>query len=101
MDAERLKCNVSYAIQLNCCVTNVSVLKKAIESVLEHHFNNHSLSGNWCRVKDLLRQEKELAMLNYRLKLLNPVFYLQVKVFFEQFYTGLDKMLHAYGIITL
>ncbi len=71
-------------------------MKKGVESVLEHHFNNHSLCGDWCRVKDLLGREKELAMLNYRSKNLNPIFYLQVKVLFEQFYTGLDKMLHAW-----
>ena len=35
-------------------------------------------------------------MLNYRSKVKNPVFYLQGKVLFEQFYTGLDEMLHAW-----
>jgi hypothetical protein len=43
MDAEWLNYTLAYAIHANCGATDVSVLKAAVESVLEHHLNNHSL----------------------------------------------------------
>jgi CRISPR/Cas system CSM-associated protein Csm2 small subunit len=69
-------------------------LKTAVESVLEHHFNNHSLCGTWCKVKGLHRKEREDAMLKYRSEVKNAFFYLQVKELFEQFYQLLKEMLH-------
>jgi hypothetical protein len=97
LDAERMKRNLSYAIRCNCCCGNVEVLKKAVECVLEHHFNNHSLcSEDWCRVKNLEGDELEEAMLKYRSKETNGAFYLQVKALFEEFYALLHEMLHEW-----
>ena len=65
LDAEQLKCNVYYAICSNCTCKDMAVMKLVIESVLEHHFNNHSKCGEWCLVKKLKGKELEEAMLNY------------------------------------
>jgi hypothetical protein len=96
MDAERLKRNMSYAIRTTCASKDLSVMKKAVESVLEHHFNNHSLCGDWCRLKKLAGDELEQEKLKYRCKEKNKQFYLQVKKIFEDFYLQLDEMLHEW-----
>jgi hypothetical protein len=75
------------------------VLRGAVESVLEHHFNNHSLCGLWCKVKNLVGCEREEAELKYRLKRLNRVFYLQVKKLFDEFYALLAEILHEWDTI--
>jgi hypothetical protein len=74
MDAERLKRKLSYVVRVNCRTTDIEVLRKAIESVLEHHFNNHSLCGEWCKVKNLERPERQEAMLKDRCKQRNAFF---------------------------
>jgi hypothetical protein len=96
LDAERLKRNVSYAIRSNCKEKEVSVLKNAVEAVLEHHFGNHSKCGDWCLVKPLEGKELEEAKLNYRCKTKNALFYSQVKKIFEEFYEQLEEMLHCW-----
>jgi hypothetical protein len=51
-------------ICVNCgCCGEVDILRAAVESVLEHHFNNHSLCGTWCKVNGLRGTEREEAML--------------------------------------
>jgi hypothetical protein len=95
MDAKRLKRNLSYAIRVNFRST-LAVSRGAVESVLEHHFNNHSLCGLWCKVKNLVGREREEAELKYRSKQLNGVFYLQVKKLFDEFYALLEEMLHEW-----
>jgi hypothetical protein len=95
MDAECLKHNLSYAIGVNCSLT-LAVLKAAVESVLEHHFNNHSLYGLWCKVKNLVGQEREEAELKYRSNEKNAFFYLQVKQLFNELYALLEEMLHEW-----
>jgi hypothetical protein len=95
MDAERLKRNLSYAIRVNCR-GSLNDMKKAIESVLEHHFNNHSLCGEWCKVRNLEGPERQEVMLKYRCKEKNVVFYLQVKALFDEFYKLLDEMMHEW-----
>jgi hypothetical protein len=101
MDAERLKRNLSYTIWVNCGTKDITILKKAIELVLEHHFNNHSLCGSWCKVKNLTGEERREAMLNYRCKVKNSVFYLQVKELFEEFYQMLEEMMHEWDTNTV
>jgi hypothetical protein len=93
MDAKHLKHNLSYAIRINCHST-LAVLRGAVESVLEHHFNNHSLCGLWCKVKNLVGREREEVELKYRSKQLKGFFYLQVKTLFDEFYPLLAEMLH-------
>jgi hypothetical protein len=95
MDAERLKRNLSYAIRVNC-TKGITEMKKAVESVLEHHFNNHGLCGLWCKVKNLSGEERTEAMLNYRSKEKNSVFYFQLKELFEEFMQLLEEMLHKW-----
>jgi hypothetical protein len=95
LDAERLKRNISYAIRCNCG-SDLAGLKAALEAVLEHHFNNHLLCGDWCRVKTLKGKELEEAKLQYRCKEKNNKFYLQVKELFESFYELLEEMLHGW-----
>jgi hypothetical protein len=95
MDAERLKRNLSYAIRVNCG-GSLEEMRRAIESVLEHHFNNHSLCGEWCKVKNLEGPERQEAMLKYRCKVINAAFYLQVKELFDEFYKLLDEMMHGW-----
>lgn len=51
-NAERLKRNFSYAIRSNC-EKELCNLEKAVQSILEHHFNNHELCGDWCQYKNL------------------------------------------------
>jgi hypothetical protein len=53
MDAKRLKRNLSYTIRVNCHSMDIQVLRNAVELVLEHHFNKHSLCGEWCKLKNL------------------------------------------------
>jgi hypothetical protein len=74
------------AIRCNCACGDVTVLKRAVECVLQHHFNNHSICGeDWCRVKNLEGNELVEAKLKYHLKDTNKGFYLQVKALFEEF----------------
>jgi hypothetical protein len=96
LDAERLKRNLSFAIRINCMCRDIQVLKDAVESVLEHHFNDHRLCGEWCQVKNLVGQEREEARLRYRNKEKNANFYLQVKEIFEEFYLLLEEMMHEF-----
>jgi hypothetical protein len=96
MNAKRLKRNLSYTIRVNCCASDIEVLRMAIESVLEHHFNNHSLCEEWCKVKNLEGPERQEAMLKYRCKQKNAFLYLQVKELFEEFYSLLNKMMHGW-----
>jgi hypothetical protein len=66
-------------------------------TVLEHHFNNHSMCGeDWCRVKNLDGNELVEAKLKYRSKYTKEGFYLQVIALFEEFYVLLDEMLHEW-----
>jgi hypothetical protein len=71
-------------------------LRKAIELVLEHHFNNHGLCGEWCNVKNLQGLEREEAMLQYRSNDKNAFFYLQVMKLFEEFYKLTKEMMHEW-----
>jgi hypothetical protein len=71
-------------------------MENAVRSVLEHHFNNHSLCGEWCKLKKLKEKELEEAMLKYRCKVKNAIFYSQVKELFEEFYKLLKEMLHEW-----
>ena len=97
MDAERMKRNLSYAIRCNCACGDVTVLKRAVECVLEHHFNNHNMCGaDWCRVKNLEGNELVEAKLKYRSKDTNEGFYLQVLTLFKEFFVLLDEMLHQW-----
>jgi hypothetical protein len=96
LDAERIKRNLSYAIRVNCGNEEVATLKTAVESVLEHHFGNHTLCGDWCQVKGLEGEALEEAKLKYRCKEKNNSFYLQVKVIFDEFYGGLHEMMHKW-----
>jgi primosomal replication protein N len=92
-----MKRNLSCAIRTNCCYGDKVVLKTAVESVLlEHHFNNHSLCDNWCKVKSLQGTKLVEAMLKYRSKEINNQFYLQVKTLFEEFYLLLNEMLQEW-----
>jgi hypothetical protein len=59
MDGGQLKLNLSYINRVNCCATDICGLKNAVESVLEHHFNKHSLCGEWYKVKNLIGLERE------------------------------------------
>jgi hypothetical protein len=75
MDAKHLKRNLSYAIRVNYRAS-LEDMRRAIESVLEHPFNNHSLCGEWCKVKNLEGPERQEAMLKYRCKQKNMCFLL-------------------------
>jgi hypothetical protein len=95
-NVKRIKRNLSFAIRTNCCCGDEVVFKNAVETVLEHHFSNHSLCGGWCRVKSLEGAELAEAMLKYRSKEKNNKLYLQVKTIFEEFYLLLFEMLHPW-----
>jgi hypothetical protein len=51
LDAERFKRNLLYIICVICRTFNLEAMENAIRSVLEYHFNNHTLCGGWCKVK--------------------------------------------------
>jgi hypothetical protein len=42
--------------------------KKAAKAVLEHHFNNHKLCGEWCPANNWKEDEKQLKKLKYGCK---------------------------------
>jgi hypothetical protein len=65
-------------------------------AVLEHHFNNHTVCGPWCHVKLLQGKEREEAKLNYRSKVKNKKFYLQVKQIFDDFVELVHEMMHRW-----
>jgi hypothetical protein len=92
----QLKRNLSYAIRINCGADSVETLKNAVKSVLEHHFGNHSMCGDWCIFRGLEGEELEEAKVKYRCKEKNNKFYLQVKALFEEFYGGLEEMMHQW-----
>ena len=96
MDAERLKRNLSYAIRTNCRSGSLPIMKAAVNQVLEHHFNNHEECGEWCKLKPLTGEALATAKLNYRCKVKNEKFYLQVKELFTEFDLLLEEMLHEW-----
>jgi hypothetical protein len=57
---------------------DITDMRAAVESVLEHHFNNHEGCGDWCRVKKLEGDELVSAKYHYRSKEKNGKLYLQV-----------------------
>jgi hypothetical protein len=42
--------------------------KKAAKAVMEHHFNNHKLCGEWCPANNWKEDEKQLKKLKYGCK---------------------------------
>jgi hypothetical protein len=87
LDAKQMNHNLSYAIRCDCAYCgDVAVFKKAVECVLEHHFNNHSMFGeDWCGAKNLEGNEFVEAMLKYQSKETNRGFTYKQKPYLKNY----------------
>jgi hypothetical protein len=86
VDAERLKRNFGYCL-LMYHDGPFDEFKKAMECVVEHHFNNHENCGDWCSAKKWSGQEKIAKELKYRSKVKDAVLYSQIRAIHEKFCT--------------
>jgi epoxyqueuosine reductase QueG len=56
--------------------------KKAGKVVLEHHFNNHKICGEWCPANKWKENEKQSKKLKYRYKVKPAKLYQQMSMMF-------------------
>jgi hypothetical protein len=78
VDRDRLKQNFCYARAKNV-QEDFAVFKEAFKPSIEHHFNNHTLCGEWCAAKKLTDQGKSAAHLHYRSKVKDEKMYEKIK----------------------
>jgi hypothetical protein len=86
VDAERLKRNFGYALQLYHD-RPFEEFKKAMECVPKHHFNNHKNCGDWCAAKKWVGQEKIAKELKYRDKIKDAALYAEIRAIHDKFCT--------------
>jgi hypothetical protein len=58
---------------------NFNLFKDAFEPSIEHHFNNHTLCGEWCASKKLTDRGESADRLHYRCKEKNKKKYEKIK----------------------
>jgi hypothetical protein len=77
-DRDRLKLNFCYARAKNVD-EDFKQFKDAFLPSIEYHFNNHTLSGEWCASKKLTDMSKSADHLHYRCKEKNKKNYENIK----------------------
>jgi hypothetical protein len=88
-DAERMKRNFAYFLHMYR-KHPFHEFQKAGQAVLEHHFNNHELCGDWCPANKWQGEDKD-KMLKYRCKKINAKLYEQMKQIHD-IYTEPDNL---------
>ena len=78
VDRDRLKQKICYARAKNVD-KNFNQFKDAFEPSIEHHFNNHTLCGDWCASKKLTDRGELADHLHYRCKEKNKKMYEKIK----------------------
>jgi hypothetical protein len=78
VDRDRLKQNFRYARAKNVDKA-FDLFKDAFQPSIEHHFNNHTLCGEWCAAKKLIDRGESTAHLHYRCKTKNAKMYEKMK----------------------
>lgn len=87
IDAERLKRNMAWTLKLKPLEEDCTYddFKNAVQAVLNHHFNDHALCGNWCQAKNLTLVELSTKGLKYHDKLKDNNMYLMFKKVHDEF----------------
>jgi hypothetical protein len=96
-DAERMKRNMGYAIHQNK-KKDLDGMRKAMTAILEHHFNDHTFCGEWCRALFWKDDERVRQALKYRCKEKNSKLYEQLKIHHDKFVTDewIRDLMHDY-----
>ena len=86
VDRDRLKVNFAYARAKNVD-KDFNLFCAAFAPVIEHHFNNHELCGEWCAAKKLTDTKKTADHLHYRCKVKNKLMYDNLKEIHKRYTT--------------
>jgi hypothetical protein len=102
VDAERMKRRLSWTLHLHCFGT-YEEFKTAVLAVLEHHFNNHTFCGDWCKSGHGTREEIRETGLRFRCKTRNNALYIVMKKHHEKFMEEgkLRQLFHRYETNTV
>jgi hypothetical protein len=78
---------------------DLNQMRKALTAVLEHHFNNHTFCGEWCRALFWKDDERVSKALKYRCKKKNAKLYEQWKTHHDKFVADnwIRDFMHEYN----
>jgi hypothetical protein len=102
VDAERMKCRLSWTLHLHYFGT-YEEFRTAVNAVLQHHFDDHSFCGDWCKSAQGTREEIEESGLRFRCKTRHSTLYEVMKKHHDKFMEEekLRQLFHRYDTNTV